>query len=170
MKSKITLLLGLEATKYALIIVTMVHLGQDHLVTNVPYFLVWGFHKTDWPDHQIPSDPVDTNAKNPNARVHSQTMWNHLCALLQFWKNDSNSSLNGGYQHQPSELVKYIMVKVNLLLHEGFQIQWEDMMSNTPWLLAHLALTLQIDKILHAQPLPKYLQQIEQHFPFTRRL
>ena len=131
-------------------------------VLELPEFLFGEYHRSSKVQHQIPSSPPDKLMQHSDGHIRSQTHWNYLRTLLQFFTDETYASfaavgwnlvLYGGHQRVPSTLVQYTIYEVNRVL-EDTQVTWPSILAPTLWLAARICFNSDEELVYNQQKVP----------------
>ena len=111
--------------------------------------------------HQVvgqPSLKLDSIQQlSSDVRARCTEAWNLMTSVLQFWTDEEtikDSAIFGGWIHPVSTLAEYVLNTINPHLEPGYQVTWEEVVHQTPWIWKRPAGDNALVKQIRRQPIP----------------
>ena len=83
--------------------------------------------------------------------------WTLMASVLQFWTDEETikeGAIFGGRICPVSTLAEYVMATINPHLEQGYEVTWEQVVHQTPWIRRRLAGDSTEIKQIRRQPIP----------------
>ena len=115
--------------------------------------------------HNVPDAPLRILLETADIRKRSQMLWTHLCCLLQFWTDEAGylegNIFYGGLCREMSDLVQYVMMRMNNCTRGETVVTWRDVVRGTPWLDIWKEFSAGQEVAFRLQPAPTKPNELE---------
>ena len=105
---------------------------------DIPVFLQQSCFGSKNAMHDFPDAPLRILLETADVWKRSRMLWTHLCCLLQFWTDEAGylegNVFYGGLYREMSDMVQYVMMRMNNCTRGETVVTWRDVVRGTPWL------------------------------------